>query len=165
MSFIIFILLLVSFYITVINNTLYATLGLQIIVSIISILLLQYNISNFIPIIYIMLYVGAIFVLFLFLIMLLHDEETRQGILTSKKYIFITFDLIFTIIITLYYFKIITSFKLQNIFFNADEIVAIGYVLLASKNIFIILTILLLFAIITPIVLTKNLNESNNDKK
>lgn len=132
-------------------NTIYAALAVQLFIMTISIILLSSNITNIFSLIFIMIYVGAIFVLFLFIIMLLHNEENKHSFASQSNFIIISLD-IFCILCF-----IIAYFKKSQIIYNNDkifeEIYYLGIALANDKINVIILLMLLLFAILAPICL------------
>jgi NADH:ubiquinone oxidoreductase subunit 6 (subunit J) len=98
-----------------------------------------------------MIYIGAIFVLFLFIIMLLHNEETKQGIPTINRIIFFVLDFILIAIILIKSIQKISSKEFSENSF--EEIFDIGFVLVNDGANIYALLLLLLFAVITPIIM------------
>lgn len=156
-----------------VKNPLHAVLGLILIFINSALMLLSLNVS-FIALIYVVIYVGAICVLFLFVIMLLH---LRRFEIQKVRYELIPFFLSFLSALTvLIYVKdeeiisdnLISNTILEKIFYMDVTNIITAYLF---KNVmtFTLLTLLLLLAIISPIILaakskisTKNTNIFNS---
>lgn len=155
MSILLGTIFILSAFLLFTNTILYAILALQILIASVSIMLLEYGISNFFPLIYIMIYVGAIFVLFLFIIMLLHNEETKQGLVNENKILFL--------IIEFFAIGIMLLICLNNKHFNTieqkeninvtEEVYNIGFAIINDKNNLLLLFLLLLLGTIVPIIM------------
>lgn len=134
---------------------------------------------EFFPFIFLMVYVGAIAVLFLFTIMMLDIKQ--------KKYSFNDFFLIFAIFLSLFFlFELIngllyyfldnnvyyTSF-LYNYYINwyvridfANELDNIGQVLYTKFVVqFLLIGLILLLGVVSAVILTLNMNKKNKKKQ
>jgi len=115
---------------------------------------------NFLSLIYIVIYVGAICVLFLFVVMLLNLRQYDVNQHNLNKLPSIVFGLGYII----YYYYVTSSTLNTNTFvdniyssiFDSSDISLVAVHLLQQPLIFVIITILLLLAIVCPIVISIN---------
>jgi NADH-quinone oxidoreductase subunit J len=148
-----------ALFILWVKNPLHAVFGLILVFINSAILLLSLDV-NFLALIYVVLYVGAICVLFLFVVMLLNLRTLELRNQNTYKNELIPFLLSFLIYIASYFYIIIS--QRDTILSNTD--IGLLFTDLNVTNLvtahlfqnimhFILLTLLLLLAIISPIVI------------
>ena len=143
------------------KNPLLAILGLISVFINSSLLLLALDV-HFLALIYVVIYVGAICVLFLFVVMLLN---LRQFDLQEKTMSLKPFILSYFLYIIIYISFLTFYEKTVNLTFNGytgltenSEIAIVAFYLLENPLVFILITLLLLLAIIAPIIVATNVN-------
>jgi NADH-quinone oxidoreductase subunit J len=138
------------------QNPLFGILGLILVFINAAIILVSLNV-NFLALIYVIIYVGAICVLFLFVIMLLN---LRHFDIKGKNMKFLPFILAYLLFLLAYLF--VVRLDLQSILFLAtiySEIFSVPEITLVTGHLierpilFLVLILLLLLAIISPIVI------------
>ncbi len=155
-----FLLTLSALFIIYTKNPLHAVLGLILVFINTSIILLSIN-ADFLALIYIVVYVGAICVLFLFVIMLLNLRSTELANKPIYKNEIIPYLFSYLIISGWYIIAFFTNQNLkinEDLFFFLQEFTETNFIvifLFENLNIFLLLIILLLLAIIAPIVIAK----------
>jgi len=150
-----------ALYILWVKNPLHAVFGLILVFINSAILLLSLDV-NFLALVYVVLYVGAICVLFLFVVMLLNLRSIETSNRNTYRNELIPFFLSFLISLVSYLYITIT--QVDTTLINNDVILLFTDVnitnlvpayLFQTSMTFVILTLLLLLAIVSPIVLAK----------
>jgi len=149
-------LVLSTLFIIWTKNPLFAILGLISVFINSSILLLSLNV-NFLALIYVIIYVGAICVLFLFVVMLLN---IRQFDVAEKRLKLLPFFLFYLTYLISYFLLMINkigthsiSSNIYSTFSQSDEISMIVFHINENPLLFILITLLLFLAILAPIAI------------
>jgi NADH-quinone oxidoreductase subunit J len=152
-------LTLSALFILWVKNPMHAVLGLILVFINSAILLLSLHI-DFVAIIYVVVYVGAISVLFLFVIMLLNLRSAELANRTSLKYELIPYIFSYIIFFITYIYFTVAKINYEIINFIVGEQVSnnsltsfVTSYLFDNPMHLILLTILLLLAIISPITI------------
>lgn len=172
--FIIFFIKLSAFLVIIVKNPIHSVLFLVLVFLKISLLLFTLGI-DFLPIIFIIIYVGAIAILFLFVIMMI--DIKLSNLLNNNnfyKYFSIENFVLLIFFFNLLYFIKKSEFNLNSIVFYIDWIIkfdnlnnlkCIGQFLYTYYFIhFLISGFLLLIGIIGPIVLTLHININSKNQ-
>lgn len=143
------------------KNPLLAILGLISVFINSSLILLTLDV-HFLALIYVVIYVGAICVLFLFVVMLLNlrQFDLQEKTLSLKPFI-LSYFAYFLVYISFLTFNEKTTTSISSTFHALDtnsEIAIVAFYLLQNPLVFILITLLLLLAIIAPIIVATNVN-------
>ena len=174
-SFLIFLLLLSSIFVFISTNSVYSVLFLILAFCNSSAILLLFS-AEFLGIIYVIIYVGAIAVLFLFVVMMLNTKNTKKISSDSYLYLFAIFSFFLLGVFEIFFFFddfIFDSFFVFNsngssyefFFDNLTNIDVLGQALYNYFLVcFLIAGFILLVAMLGAIVLTLNFNSSRKNE-